>query len=117
MDRQQRRYLLLGIFWLVYVILALFSIKCFFGDFYIPHSPTFILSAYSNMIFYIYLISLPLTILVACEGRIRSIKENKTKVITLLLLKTFGFYTFYQYLWAYHGAANISYETVYSFNE
>ena len=101
--------------WIIWITVSLFVIRFLVkGETVI--TPSWILSHTSTYILIIYLTSIPLTTLVASKGKVKRIKDNFANVIIFNLLIVFLFYCFYQFQFAYHGAANISYETVADYN-
>ena len=75
------------------------------------------LDDYRNTSIFCYLFLILLTIFVGCKVKLTNIKKYYKNTILLILATTFIVYAFYQWQFAYVGAANLSYETVYGFSE
>lgn len=113
---KKNKSLLLIFIWLIWITISLLLVRDFIYNINY-YTASFIVLNVFNKILITYLVSIPITTLMVCGGSWTYLKENYLKVITANLLVAFFFYAFYQYLWAFHGAANISYENIYEFKE
>lgn len=116
LNKKSKHFNLLILLWLVWLLILLYAIKLTI-DFNSGICVAFICCNFFIKLAVIYILSLPLTIFVACRGKIKQLKEYGMDIIILTALVVFILFTFYQWYFAHYGVGNLSYETVYGFKE
>lgn len=107
LNKKSKHFILIFLLWLFWLILSLVAIK-FTIDFS-ENNNVFYTSPYVLIFFItIFLLSLPLTFLVACRGKIKQLKEYGMDILILIFLVAFILFTFYQWYLAYYSASNLS---------